>query len=200
MMASPSKFMDRQSSLLGSPFELREGAVILRPFTRRDAQSADYLRWMNDPLVTRTIGRFDYLLPVSRAKLLRYFDDIDTNSTVFLGIHVPRRAAKRSLVGTLKIYDIDALARRASLGIMVGERNVWGRGIASTAIAAACKYVFGVLGFGKVAAGYLASNVAMHKAFRTNGFSVEGVLRRHVFFSGRLDDHVMVGKFRNEKA
>ena|SRR5688572_29740509 len=193
--------MDRQSSLLHSPFELREGDVVLRPFTHRDAASADYVRWMNDPQVTRTIGRFDYLMPVSRAKLLRYFNDIDTDNTVFFGIHVrARRAAKPRLVGTLKIYDIDALARRASLGIMVGERSAWGRGIASTAIRAACNYVFGVLGFGKVAAGYLASNVGMHKAFRRNGFRVEGTLRRHVFFDGRLDDHVLVGKFRNDKA
>jgi RimJ/RimL family protein N-acetyltransferase len=156
---------------------------------------------MNNPQVTRTIGRFDYLLPVSRAKLLRYFDDIDTANTVFLGIHLKARgAAKSRLVGTLKIYDIDPLARRASLGIMVGERSVWGRGIASAAIRAACTYVFDALGFGKVAAGYLASNAGMHKAFRKNGFQVEGVLRRHVYFDGRLDDHVMVGKFRNDKA
>lgn len=193
--------MEPQSSLIDSPFELRDGAVLLRPFTRRDAASADYLRWMNDPQVTRTIGRFDYLLPVSRAKLLRYFDDIDAANTVFLGIHLKARGAtKPRLVGTLKIYDIDPLARRASLGIMVGERSAWGRGIASAAIRTACGYVFEVLGFGKIAAGYLASNVGMHKAFRKNGFRVEGVLRRHVYFGGRLDDHVMVGKFRNDKA
>jgi RimJ/RimL family protein N-acetyltransferase len=191
--------VDRQSSLQDSPFELREGAVILRPFTRRDAASADYLRWMNDPQVTRTIGRFDYLLPVSRAKLLRYFEEIDTASTVFLGIYLARGRTRPGLVGTLKIYDIDGLARRASLGIMVGERAAWGRGIASAAIRAACRYVFEVLGFGKVAAGYLASNMGMHKAFRKNGFRIEGVLRQHVYFAGRLDDHVMVGKFRNDK-
>ncbi len=188
--------MARTSNLPVPPFALREGAVVLRPFTRRNAASMAYLRWMNDPQVTRTIGRFDYLLPVSRAKLLRYFDDIDTDNTVFLGIHVRSRPGGTTrLVGTLKLYDLDALARRASLGIMVGDRTVWGRGIASSAIRAACRYVFGVLGFGKITAGYLASNMGMHKAFRRNGFRVEGRLRRHVFFAGRLDDHVMVGKF-----
>jgi ribosomal-protein-alanine N-acetyltransferase len=193
--------MPRQSILRDSPFILHEGAVVLRPFTRREAASAAYLRWMNDPQVTRTIGRFDYLFPVSRAKLLRYFEDIDTDSAVFLGIHYrPRASARPRLVGTLKIYDLDALARRASLGIMVGERSAWGRGIASAAIRAACRYVFEVLGFGKVSAGYLASNVGMHRAFRNNGFRVEGRLRKQVFFAGRLDDHVMVGKFRENKA
>lgn len=193
--------MPRQSSLRDSPFILHEGAVVLRPFTRGEAASAAYLRWMNDPQVTRTIGRFDYLFPVSRAKLLQYFNDIDTDSAVFLGIHYrPRAGSRPRLVGTLKIYDLDALARRASLGIMVGERRAWGRGIASAAIRAACRYVFEVLGFGKVSAGYLASNVGMHRAFRNNGFRVEGRLRKQVFFAGRLADHVMVGKFRENKA
>lgn len=188
--------MARQSDLRDSPFELAEDEIVLRPFTRRDAASPAYLRWMNDPQVTRTIGRFDYLLPVSRAKLLQYFDDIDAENTVFLGIHLRARGrAATRCVGTLKLYDLDPLARRASLGIMVGERAAWGRGIGSAAIRAACRYVFDVLGFAKVSAGYLRSNVGMHKAFTRNGFKVEGVLRRQVFFAGRLDDHVIVGKF-----
>lgn len=192
--------MPRQSDLLDAPFLLREGAVLLRPFTRRDAASDDYLRWMNDPQVTRTIGRFDYLLPVSRAKLKQYFEDIDTDTAIFLGIHtaVGRGTAPR-LIGTLKIYDLDPLARRASLGIMVGERKAWGRGIATAAIRAACRYVFEVLGFGKVTAGYLAGNSGMHQAFRKNGFRTEGILRRQVFFAGKLEDHVMVCKFANGK-
>jgi RimJ/RimL family protein N-acetyltransferase len=192
--------MERQSALLDAPFLLREGTVLLRPFTRRDASSTDYLRWMNDPQVTRTIGRFDYLLPVSRTKLMQYFADIDTDTTVFLAIHAPtKRGGAPRFVGTLKIYDLDPLARRASLGIMVGERAAWGRGIASAAIRAACRYVFEVLGFSKVTAGYLATNVGMHQAFRKNGFRTEGVLRRQVFFAGNLVDHVMVCKFGNGK-
>ncbi len=189
--------MSRQSSLRDSPFVLRERAVVLRPFTRRNAASKQYLLWMNDAQVTRTIGRFDYLLPVSRAKLLHYFDDIDTNSAVFLGIYVrSRRGTWTRLVGTLKIYDMDALARRASLGIMVGDRTAWGRGIASASVRAACRYVFEVLGFGKVTAGYLASNTGMHKVFMKNGFKIEGILRKQVFFAGQLVDHVLVGKLR----
>lgn len=185
--------MPRQSDLNGSPFLLREGAVTLRPFGRRELMSAAYLRWMNNPAVTRTIGRFDYLLPVSRAKLVAYFREIDSDSTLFLAIHLKAR-----FVGTLKLYDLDPLARRASLGILVAP-EAWGRGVATAAVRAACRYVFDVLGFHKVGAGYLASNIGMHEAFARNGFRVEGRLRRQVFFEGRLEDHIFVAKFRNGK-
>ena len=191
--------MPKQKKLLNSPFFLRDGAVVLRPFTRRDLLSAEYLRWMNDPRVTRTIGRFDYLFPVSRAKLIEYFGSIDTDSTIFLGIHAPTKVRRRRvLVGTLKIYDIDQLARRAALGIMVGDTKVWGRGIASTAISMACRYVFGELGFQKIVAGYLATNEGMRRAFKKNDFEIEGVLREQFFVAGQLVDHVLVSKFRDQ--
>jgi RimJ/RimL family protein N-acetyltransferase len=60
--------------------------------------------------------------------------------------------------------------------------------------------VFEVLGFSKVTAGYLASNVGMHKAFMKNGFTIEGILRRQVFFAGQLVDHVLVGKLGGVKS
>ena len=191
--------MPRQIKLLTSPFLLRKGTVVLHPFTRRELLSAEYLKWMNDPQVTRTIGRFDYLFPVSRTKLIEYFDSIDTDSTIFLGIHVQSKTRdKQRFVGTLKIYDIDQLARRAAIGIMVGDTKVWGRGIASTAIHLACRYIFEELGFRKIVAGYLATNAGIHRAFEKNGFEIEGVLREQVFFAGRLVDHILVSKFRND--
>ena len=190
--------MPKQEKLVTSPFVLQEGAVILRPFTRRELMSKEYLKWMNDPRVTRTIGRFDYLLPVSRTKLVEYFNNIDTDSTVFLGIHKRSRTREKpEFVGTLKIYDIDYLARRVALGIMVGDTKVWGKGVASTAIRLACRYVFEELGFRKMVAGYLATNQGMHRAFDKNGFEIEGVLREQVFFAGRFVDHLMVAKFRD---
>ncbi len=180
-----------------SSFALRGDAVTLRPFTRRHLMSAEYLAWMNDPEVTRTIGRFDYLFPVSRAKLVRYFESLDGDREIFLAINVKEtgRSVER-FVGTLKIYDIDYLARRASLGILVGDRKSWGRGIASAAIGVACGFVFEELGFNKVCAGYMSTNTAMRRAFEKNEFVVEGVLKDHLYLGGSIIDHVLVGKIK----
>jgi ribosomal-protein-alanine N-acetyltransferase len=186
----------KQSEITGVPFALREGRVTLRPFGRKELMSKQYLSWMNDADVTRTIGRFDYLFPVSRAKLIKYFEGIDTESEIFLAITADGPDRTSEFVGTLKVYDIDYLARRASLGILIGDKAQWGRGIASIVIRVACRYIFQELGFDKVAAGYLASNKAMQRAFEKNGFVVEGVLKGHLFFRGQLVDHVLVGKFK----
>jgi RimJ/RimL family protein N-acetyltransferase len=193
--------MPGQADLLRSPYSLREGSVVLRPFTRRNLYSPEYLRWMNDPRVTRTIGRFDYHFPVSRAKLVDYFNSIDTDTSMFFAIYAKslRRSSER-FVGTFKIYDLDRLARRASIGIVVGEPKAWDRGIASAAIRAACRFIFDELGFRKVTAGYHATNIGMHRAFEKNGFQVEGVLRDQLYVAGNIVDHVLVCKFGKGKA
>lgn len=192
--------MPAQADLLRSPFYLHEGNVVLRPFTRRNLNSSDYLRWMNDPRVTRTIGRFDYLFPVSKAKLVAYFNNIDTDTTMFLAIYARRSPrASEQFVGTLKIYDLDQLARRASIGIVVGDPKAWGQGIASAAIRAACRFIFDELGFRKITAGYHAINIGMRRAFEKNGFHVEGVLREQLYFRGGVVDHILVSKFGEGK-
>jgi RimJ/RimL family protein N-acetyltransferase len=83
---------------------------------------------------------------------------------------------------------------------VVGEPKAWGRGIASAAICAACRFIFDELGFRKVTAGYHAINIGMRRAFETNGFHVEGVLREQLYFRGEVVDHILVCKFGKGKA
>lgn len=179
---------------------LKSGNVLLRPFSSKNLMSREYLSWMNDRDVVRTIGRFDYLFPVTRAKLVRYVNDIDPETQVFLAIYRRRDRSRSQFVGTLKIYDMDYLARRASLGILIGDKSAWGSGLASSAIDAACSYIFAELGLNKVSAGYMSSNKGMHRAFEKNGFVIEGVLKGHLYLSGDLADHVLVAKFRGSSS
>lgn len=184
-----------------SAFCLHDELISLVPFGRKELDSPRYLRWMNDPQVTRTIGRFDYLLPVTRRKLASYFAALDAETTVFLAIYRNRSAAsacRRSgaFVGTLKIYDVDLLARRAALGIVIGERGEWGRGYAQRALRLASDYIFDVLGLRKITAGYVGTNRAMERAFVKCGFAREAVFKDHLYFDGGYVDHVFVSKFR----
>jgi ribosomal-protein-alanine N-acetyltransferase len=183
------------------PFRLHQGRISLYPFGRGELYSDAYLKWMNDPEITKTIGRYDYLMPVSRKKLVDYYRSLDQENTIFLAIYLESTSSKagkknRAFVGTLKIYDIDKLARRASIGIVIGERDQWGRGHAATAINIAVEYVFHVLGLRKVTAGYLANNIGMARVFQKAGFEQEARFKEHVFFRGDLVDHIFVCKFR----
>lgn len=186
---------------LNDSFSLNDGRVWLYPLTLHEVYSPGYLRWMNDLEVTTKIGRFDNLRPVTRRELVDYYFSLDPASTIFLAIYLDEgglgQGKKEALrfVGTLKLYGIDRLARLAGIGIMVGERDCWDKGIGSAAIDLACGYLFQTLGLQKVEAGYLLPNAGMARAFEKCGFTVEGTLRRHFYLKGEVVDHVLVARF-----
>jgi [ribosomal protein S5]-alanine N-acetyltransferase len=183
-----------------SPFRLCCGSVELRPFGQTELQSADYLAWLNDPRVTRTLGRPEYLFPVTRADVEAYIAAIDPRQTLFMGIYwTPPEGEEQRFVGTFKIYDFDPIARRAALGVMVGDPACWGRGIATQAIAVACTYMFETIGYRKLTAGYLDGNVGMERAFLKNGFRIEAVFKDHLLVGGHYVDHKYVCRFQERE-
>lgn len=184
-------------------FCLHEDDICLLSFGADELHSDKYLRWMNDLEVTKTLGRFDYLMPVDREKLVDYYNGINKENTIFLAIYLKGNSSSNQIkkmdmkfIGTLKIYDIDLLAKRASIGIAIGDKLEWGKGYAGKAIRIASRYIFEVLGLRKVTAGYIASNIGMERAFLKNGFEIEAIFKQHIYYEGQFVDHNFVCKFR----
>jgi len=185
-------------------FCLQEDEIYLLSFGRDELNSKEYLKWMNDLEITKTLGRFDYLMPVDRAKLNEYYESLDREKTIFLAIYLKTngfvgeiKKADMKFIGTVKVYDIDLLAKRASLGIAVGDRSEMGKGYASKAIRIASRYIFDTLGLRKITAGYISGNKGVERAFLKNDFQVEAVFKEHIFYEGLYVDHKFVCKFRN---
>jgi ribosomal-protein-alanine N-acetyltransferase len=183
-------------------FRLNDTNISLFSFGERELHSDEYLKWMNDIEVTRTLGRHDYLRPVSRRQLIEYLDTVEKEGSIFLAIYLDRDGAlgkvekeDKKFIGTLKIYGMDFLAKRAEIGIAIGDKSEWGRGHAATAIRIACGYIFNTLGFRKIVAGYIANNVGMERAFLKNGFQIEATFKEHLHFEGHYVDHIFVSKF-----
>lgn len=176
--------------------------IFLYPFTYSECCSEEYLKWMNDPAITKTLGRFDYLMPVNRKKLIKYYREINVENTIFFAIYHSEDSLHKNeqqFIGTLKIMDIDFIAKRASIGVMIGDKAKWGKGFATKAIEIASSYIFNNLGFRKITAGYIARNIGMEKAFLKNGFEIEAIFKEQLFFEGEFIDHIFVCKFRDHK-
>ena len=186
-----------------SAFCLQDPPIFLYPFGTKELYSDEYLQWMNDPLVTRTIGRFDYLMPVSREKLVAYHEALDKETTVFLAMYhsetdIKPKKEEQKLIGTVKILDIDPLAKRASIGVMVGDKENWGKSYATVAVKIASRYIFDTLGFRKITAAFMGGNEGALCAFEKNDFKVEATFKEQLFFEGEFVDHVFVCKFRDK--
>lgn len=154
--------------------------------------SPDYVRWLNDPRVNRYLeSRFvEHTLDSTREFVRQCRAD---PGTLFLGIRSDTLGGRH--VGNVKLAPIDRRHGLGEVGILVGEPDAWGRGIASIALLALSSIAQNQLSLRKLTAGCYASNVGSRKAFERAGFTVEGVRRDHFVLDGAPEDLVLLGRW-----
>jgi len=81
------------------------------------------------------------------------------------------------------------------IGLMIGERTAWGRGIATRAISIISRIGLEQLGLRKITAGCYASNAGSQKAFEKADFFVEGLRKDHFLIDGETEDLVLLARF-----
>jgi ribosomal-protein-alanine N-acetyltransferase len=98
------------------------------------------------------------------------------------------------VVGDLNLSQIvRGPEESANVGVLV-DRTVRGQGIASTAIALACRLGFGELALHRLQAGIQPTNVGSQRAFLRNGFEQIGLAKGYLFVDGAWRDHVLYQK------
>jgi RimJ/RimL family protein N-acetyltransferase len=109
------------------------------------------------------------------------------------GIEVEQR-----LVGYVQLAEIDTYERRAAVGILIGDKSVWGRGIATTALRILLDYAFTVRSLERIYAEVYTFNTRSLHLFEKLGFQHEGVLRQHDFHNGSRQDMHIFGMLKPE--
>lgn len=156
-----------------------------------DAVTDEYVAWLNDPTVNRYLeSRFVHHTLESTRQFVQAI--VDGDDSILFGI---RYAPDGRHVGNIKLGPVERHHRRAEIGLLVGERTVWGRGIATNAIELATRYAFDALGLRKVTAGCYAGNVGSRRAFEKAGFVVEAIRKRHFLLDGAPEDAVLLARW-----
>lgn len=167
--------------------------IYLRPFDASDLEGP-YLDWLNDHEVTRFMetGQF----PTTVEALQRYVQNAgQTPDRVLLAI-VEKDTDTH--IGTIKLGPIHWIHRRADLGIMIGDKQRWGRGYGREALDLVLAYGFGRLNLNKITLGVYADHIAAVKLYEGLGFKIEGTLRKQLFRDGEYCDKHVMGILRDE--
>ncbi len=149
----------------------------------------NYYRWMNDPEVTKfTESRF---FPASTESLEEYVKaKQEDKDSIFLAIVIKEN---HQHIGNIKLGPINWIHRLADIGIIIGEKDYWGKGCAAESIRLISNYAFRALNLHKLTAGCYKGNVASCKTFEKAGFIKEGVRKAHVFSEGKYQDILQYG-------
>lgn len=153
-------------------------------------------RWVNDREVTRFLetGRYPVSLVseqawAERAAQASGFSDlllaVETRAD---GLHI----------GNCGIHDASPEHRKGTLGIVIGEKEYWGRGYGTDAVRCLLRLAFQRMNLHRVELTVLDLNERARACYRKCGFVEEGRLRQDRFVDGRYVDTIVMGILREE--
>lgn len=169
--------------------ELIGEKCILRNIDENDS-NLSYLEWLND----NTVNRF--LETRWKKQTIETINDyvetmIVSQNDILLGIELKE---SRKHIGNIKLGNIDYNNRNADIGYFIGNKDYWGYGIASEAVAIITEYAFNCLHLHSVYAGVIEGNDASRKVLKKNGFELWGTQKEACYINQNFVSHYYYGK------
>ncbi len=166
-----------------------EGKKIYLREVRLSDVNEHYYRWLNDPEVNRYLEtRYS---PQSIENIKKYVEKMDgKDDEIFLAICLKENDRH---IGNIKLGPVNRIHGFADISLLIGERDYWGKGLATEAIALIVRYAFGTLNLHKLRAGCYSENYGSAKAFIKNGFEKEGLLKEQWAVNNARTDEILLG-------
>jgi RimJ/RimL family protein N-acetyltransferase len=152
------------------------------------------LRWMNDREVRQFLLETRY--PVSRAEEEKWMEANQGSS--FQNVRLAIETKDGQHIGNIDLGPASPEHRRASLGVMIGEKECWGRGYGTDAIRTLLRFAFLEMNLNRVWLTVDENNARALACYRKCGFREEGRLRQDRFKHGRYWDAIVMGILRAE--
>lgn len=151
--------------------------------------------WSNDPEIWKMLGGWHF--PFSSRSTL---DWINSRKDGNLTDHVfCIETEKDGLIGTANLVNIDWKNRNAFHGMMIGKRDLRGKGYALDALMTIMRYAFLELGLHRLDSDIIEYNHrSIHFYTRKGGWAQEGVRKNWFYRDGRYHDKVLVGIERGD--
>lgn len=137
--------------------------IYLRIMEISDA-TEEYCGWLNDPEVNRFLETKSATIDGLRAYIVQKEEQPDV---LFLGIFL-KDGDKH--IGTITLRGIDLAVGKATIAMMIGNKNYWGKGLIGEAMRLVIDYSFQKLGLGEINLGVVDQNVSAIHAYEKMGF------------------------------
>ena len=118
-----------------------------------------------------------YRHPLSDKGETEWLERTATDDKMVMWAIIARSSGR--LVGNTGIHDINWRNRHAMTGIVIGEKDEWGKGYAGEAMRLRTRYAFLELGLEKLITTVVNPNEASRRALERAGYKQCGLYRRH---------------------
>ncbi len=155
--------------MIGDELILTGQKVVLRE--KRLSDTANDYAWRTDP----ELARYDAALPLKlslREFTLYYTEQMRAFKEDRRWFAIDTLDGKH--IGNCMYYDVDRIRRQAKMGIIIGDRDYWGKGYGTDAVMTLVSHIFHDLNLERVYLDTLDWNARAQRCFHKCGFVVNG--------------------------
>jgi RimJ/RimL family protein N-acetyltransferase len=165
--------------------------IILRAWEKTDLEV--FTRWFNDPEVTIYVNNDAYPCHSTEQEERYMASRIDDHNTYCITL---RENGKP--IGNCDIHKIDLRNRTAEVGIVIGEKEYWGRGYGREALRLLLEIGFEGMGLNRISLLVVDQNERAFRCYRAAGFREEGRLRQQSYIKGTFYDDIIMSVLASE--
>jgi RimJ/RimL family protein N-acetyltransferase len=166
--------------------------VRLRPL--EDGDLPQLVTWLSDMEVRRWLAMSEAPPPTLESEREWYQQSKQDPASVLWSIE----SEDGRLVGDVGLGLIDKTHRRAEVGIFIGDKTLWGRGLGTHAISRVLRYAFDELGLRRVQLYVDEDNLRAIRCYEKCGFVREGLLRGYRLREGKPVNEILMAALREE--
>lgn len=168
-------------------FPVENEKTKIRVFEERDI-CVQYIGWLNDKEVVRFSNQ--RFICHDRKNCKDYFDSIDEKSWFLL----VENKKDGLMLGTISVH-FNLNHGVADIGILIGEKSSWGKGVGGDAWSAVVDILAGLKGIRKITAGTLACNLGMISIMKKCGMEADGYRRAQEECDDDIHDILYFAKY-----
>jgi ribosomal-protein-alanine N-acetyltransferase len=166
--------------------------LILVPLTMEHS-SEEYLNWLNDP----EVYKFLETRGNQNMEMLKDFIENQIKNNVAIWAITLKSTGKH--IGNIKIDPINFKHGFGEYGILMGEKNEWGKGYAKEASIGVIDYFFNEINLRKITLGVVKQNTQAVELYEKLGFVIEGIYKEHLVYDNIFYDVLRMSLFNKNR-
>lgn len=173
--------------------QMSVGGVLLRQIELSDC-TPSYVSWLEDPEVNQYLEtRWTEQTIESIQSFVQ--SQLDSENSILFAITLTDDGRH---IGNIKLGPINSHHRYADISYFIGDKAMWGRGIATKVINLVCGFGIQNMNLHRIEAGTYAEAIGSQRALEKNGFTKEAVFRKQVLSNGNYMDVYRYGLLADE--
>lgn len=165
--------------------KIQGDTVYLKHLKNSDA-SEEYCSWLNN----KEVNKYLETRETSIKDLKSYIRDKNASKdTLFFGIFYNKN---NKHIGNIKLEPINPMEGKAALGLLIGNKDYWGKGIGTEATKLLIQYAFDNLKINEINLGVISENKAAIRVYEKAGLKIRKTEKKAIKHGDKKYDKVIM--------